>query len=107
MMGLLAGSFEECVNSKGKDPETIKKNVAAFRYLFAHAMPYERGSAAIGEWFEKAIYKHCGYDFSSGSSADLNALTSLSMSDFEGVYLLNAVLTERPPEKPVLPGISK
>ena len=111
MREVVASAFKECIDSKGKDPQVIKEKLAIFRYLFAHATPYMRGSAAVGEWFEKAIYKHCGYDFeyklplsSSGEvtgrpTADLDVLTSLSLSEFMGDYLSKAVLTEISPEK--------
>lgn len=34
----------------------LKERVALFRYLFAHATPFMRGSAAIGEWIEMGLY---------------------------------------------------
>lgn len=88
----LATSFESCLNSDSE--ESLKQNVATFRYLFGHAAPYIRGSAAIAEWIEKAIYlqKEYEFDYTSGS-ADLDAMTSLSLAEFVDTYVSKAILT--------------
>lgn len=68
--------------------ESLVKTMALFRFFFAHAMPFARGSAAIGEWLEKAIYLYHGFiDFEHEKSrlADLEALT-LPLSDYLKEY---------------------
>jgi hypothetical protein len=44
--------------------EALIPLMGEFRFKFALACPFERGSAAIGEWFEKAIYLFKGYELS-------------------------------------------
>ena len=63
----------------------LKNKVALLRYEFSHNMPFQRGSAAIGEWLEIAIYRYHGFTKSHHSKTyltDLEALTSFSLDDF-------------------------
>lgn len=65
----------------------LKDQVALLRYIFAEALPYIRGSAAIGEWLEGAIYgafdKTCTYHPSyTKESVDLVAISTLKYSDY-------------------------
>jgi hypothetical protein len=51
----IAGIFERIIKKEKPDPASLKKDLAEFRYKFAYCMPCERGSAAIGEWFEATM----------------------------------------------------
>lgn len=91
---LLADIFKACLDSDSLT--SLQKNIAIFRYLFAHACPYERGSAAVSEWIEKAIYLYKGYEvqYPEGYRIDLEAMTSLDLSEFVKDYMLN--VTQNP-----------
>jgi hypothetical protein len=85
-----------------KEPDTnrLKKKVAIFRYLLAQATLYQRGSAAIAEWIEKAIYKYHGFNFDykypketlleKKPSGDLDAFTNLHLTKYLNIYMKNA-----------------
>ena len=103
--------FFDCFNcpitADGKAP---KENVAKFRYFFAQASIYSRGSASIGEWIEKAIYKHHRYKFEYNyplldclerPSADLDAFNSFGTTEFKADYCLKAQLELIPKLRPV------
>lgn len=67
----------------------LKEATALFRYYFAHAMPFERGSAAISEWFETAIYHYHNFKrvtYSKDKQVDLEALTTPSLPEFMQKY---------------------
>jgi hypothetical protein len=95
--GSLSSLFSLCIHSKGVSLDVLKERVGVFRYLLAQAAPYQRGSAAIGEWLERGIYQYLGYDFLYRSPVeggrpivDLDALTSLSLSAFLEEYKAKA-----------------
>lgn len=48
----LADRFVACINSK---KVSLISEVAEFRFKFAMIAPIERGSCALGEWFENSI----------------------------------------------------
>jgi Avirulence protein len=77
----IAAVFERAVRSDSSVEKVneLKDQVALTRYLFAHAMPFARGSAAIGEWLEKTIYQYHGYEIERNpkTMGDLEALTTL------------------------------
>jgi hypothetical protein len=94
----IAKIFKESVLwNRDKDSlADLKNKVALLRYEFAHSMPFVRGSAAIAEWLEAAIYHHHGFTefrHSKTSLTDLEALTSLTLEDFmkryESTFLLS------------------
>ncbi len=69
----------------------LKNKVALLRYIFAEAMPYTRGSAAIAEWLEQAIYRAHGYTCTyhpnyPRESVDLVAISNLKYSDYLARY---------------------
>lgn len=70
--------FKEAVLKEGSEIGELQKLVSLFRFVFAHAMPFARGSAAIAEWFERSIYQFNGLKvlFNSNHSIDLEAFTS-------------------------------
>lgn len=64
--------------------------VGAMRYFIAHAMPFKRGSAAVGEWLERIVFGI--HDFSMHmrrpGMVDMEALTeSWNMQEFITNYL--------------------
>ncbi len=67
----------------------FQKLTGAIRYLFAHSMPFFRGSAAVGESQEMVIYKVreilCSHN--PEKSGDLEALTAPLLSRFLKAYL--------------------
>ncbi|MES2199360.1 MAG: hypothetical protein V4489_04250 [Chlamydiota bacterium] len=97
--------FTKCITCKSE--QELKENMAIFRYLFAHMAPYNRGSASIAEWIEKAVYKlKCPKkEFRYGDQpidsnrrplADLDALAELiSLPEFMKDYLSKVVLEEK------------
>ena len=59
--------------------DSLMQMMALFRYEFAHCMPFHRGSAAIAEWMETAIYRYHGFenfDYNPDKMVDLEALIS-------------------------------
>ena len=89
--------FIRCVHSQTQ--QELKGHVAMFRYLFAHAAPYSRGSAMVGELLEKAIYQYHNYKVHYGiesstrrSLADLDALLAFTLQDYMQIYLSKVTL---------------
>ncbi|WP_068468991.1 hypothetical protein [Candidatus Protochlamydia phocaeensis] len=82
--------FEKAMqwDSSTGDRQAFMEQVALIRYLFAHCMPYQRGSAAIGEWLEKLIYQSKGFacEHNSQTLGDMEALAAPLLSDFLKVY---------------------
>lgn len=69
----------------------FRKDVALMRYLLAVATPRIRGSAAIGEWLEGAIYRFHQYGLKyhpsyQRQSVDLDAITAPLFSEFLEKY---------------------
>jgi hypothetical protein len=99
---IIEEQFNRCL-VKENDPTKLKENMAILRYLFSQATFYNRGSAAIAEWVEKAIYKYHGYEFEykypenegveGKPSGDLDAFTSLTLTDYINTYVKKANLT--------------
>ena len=56
----------------------LKRIMALLQYEWAHAMPFKRGSSAIGEWLEMAIYQYHGltWFYRKDKLVNLEALTS-------------------------------
>lgn len=69
--------------AKAKEKEKISstneemfQKIALARYLLAHASPWVRGSAAIGEWMETLVFRALGvlsYPYQPVSNVDLDA----------------------------------
>jgi hypothetical protein len=83
----MAKVFEEMVRWKGKDFFELKKLMALFRYGLV-SMPFARGTAAITEWLESAIYGYHKIQFQSDEwrMADLEAYVHPFFSDFLKAY---------------------
>lgn len=54
----IARLFKTAIEWDRQDQQELIKTMALFNYLFAHAMPFERGSASICEWLEMSIYEY-------------------------------------------------
>lgn len=63
MLQDVARVFKEAIlwNPNTDDVKTLKDRVALITYELSHAMPFYRGSAAIAEWIEMAIYQYHGF----------------------------------------------
>ncbi len=96
---LVEQSLEQCATlfqeaatwTPSQEVSALKEKVALFRYLFAQATPFIRGSAAIGEWIEMSLYASHGYDayrIQKGHhlSGDLAAFTTSLFSDYLTYY---------------------
>ncbi|MBS0585350.1 MAG: hypothetical protein JSR76_03495 [Verrucomicrobia bacterium] len=75
----------------------LKNRVSLLSYTFSHTMPFVRGSAAIQEWLRAAIFRSHGLEmtYNRDASADLDALTALSLGDFVTVHNRNTTLARR------------
>lgn len=82
----IAKVFEQAIVSF--EPSEIQEQLSLFRYLFAHACPFWRGSGAIAEWLEKAVYRYHVLEITNEPSfrADLEAL-SLPYDRFKERYI--------------------
>lgn len=80
---------------KATEERELIQSVGMMRFLFAHACPYYRGSAAIGEWLEQVVYQFKGHrlTFASDYKGDLEALTSFRAEEFMAKYQETTALT--------------
>ncbi len=83
----IASIFEQAMrwNKERQNKDDLMKQVGKMRYLFAHCMPFYRGSAAIGEWLETAIYHSLGFKhfcIDQNTLMDLEALTAFYEDNF-------------------------
>lgn len=102
----IADLFAEAVLAANEDREAMQKNVGLMRYYLAHAMPWARGSAAIGEALEGAVYNACGFNVlhNPDMSVDLEALSIPEISAFMKKYplmvqIIPSLVAEVPEEK--------
>jgi hypothetical protein len=70
---------------RSQNIQDLKNNVGLIRYLFAHAMPFNRGSASIAEWLEKLIYRVHQFDCQHVTSTmgDMEAFVAPLWSTFQ------------------------
>ncbi|MDR3476819.1 MAG: hypothetical protein P4M14_02160 [Gammaproteobacteria bacterium] len=87
MLASMAKQFEKIINWNGANQDELQNMIALFQYEFSHAMPFMRGSAAVGEWFETAMYRFHGLEASYNNQHHINleALVS-SLKDFVQRY---------------------
>lgn len=106
MLECIAKEFEKIINWNGRNQDELKDMIALFQYEFSHAMPFIRGSAAIGEWFETAMYRFHGLEESYNNQYHINleALVS-SLKDFVQKYPSLIKLEKLP--TPDMPSASK
>lgn len=84
----IAKVFKKAVEWKPEEGlEALTRLIAEITYLFSHAMPLKRGSAAVGEWLEMAIYQYHGFNikYAEGICVNMEALT-LSYKEFIEKY---------------------
>lgn len=85
----IAKIFAKALQWDRKDQRELLHQMALMRYLFAHAMPFSRGSSAIGEWMEVAMFRTLGFskfDYNLDRHIDLEALSSISLSQYTKKY---------------------
>jgi len=77
-----------CKAIQCNDLENLIPLMGEFRFKFAFACPYQRGSASIAEWFEKAIYLSKDYELSykDGHQIDLKAFETPCLPPFLEKY---------------------
>lgn len=95
--------MEACYSWRQHDgKEELKERVAILRYLLAVSSPYKRGSAAIAEFIEKAIYEYHGFGFEykyprfsiKKPAADLDAYVCFTLEEFILTYKSKAIVLE-------------
>ena len=99
MLNEIAILFTACLRWTAADGiDSLKDRVALWGYLFSHSMPFARGSAAIRDWLETALYRSLGYDctYHKDYARDWDALTSLSFEESLESYRRRITLTDRP-----------
>ena len=86
LMPHIAHQFEKILQMSSDDPHLMRE-MAFFQYLMAHACPFLRGSAAICEWFEMALFATHGFQvqYKPETCINLEALTT-ALPDFVESY---------------------
>ena len=87
MLQEMASAFQKAVLWDRRDLFELKKLMALFRYGLV-CMPFARGTAAITEWLEAALYEYHGVQFQCDRDRmiDLEAYVHPFFSDFLEVY---------------------
>lgn len=83
----IAHLFEQAIRWDRADQQELIDIMAQINYKWAHAMPYIRGSAAIMEWIEQAVYAFHDLDvqYVKDKSINMEALTN-SWPEFAHSY---------------------
>ena len=81
----IAKIFKRAVEWDGKEISRLQQDVAELEYLFSHCAPFARGSMAISEWIEMAIYESHGFEIKYKLPVNLEALT-LPFQEFVEKY---------------------
>ena len=94
----IAAIFKQAIEWDRGSLKTLQNHVALFQYELAHAMPLIRGSAAVSEWFEMAIYRFHGFNltYHPKKMVNLEALTLLPkpfVDSYEGMLELDAIVS--------------
>jgi hypothetical protein len=92
MLHAIAKIFKNTILIDHKNVKSLIAHVALFQYEFAHAMPFSRGSAAVSEWFERAIFMYHGFDVSYNQKKMVN-LEALSTPANEFVSNYSSMIT--------------
>lgn len=82
MLNEISKLFKKIIEWDKQDKKKLINDMAMFRYLFSHCMPFSRGSAAVAEWLETAIYTYHGFRVNVDGLLDLEAFSSLTLSEF-------------------------
>jgi hypothetical protein len=77
MLKEAARLFKSALTCDRADLKTLKGRVALWTTVFDNAMPFDRGSSAVSEWFQQAIYRALGYrlTYKPGKLVNLEVLT--------------------------------
>ncbi len=77
--------FAKAVLSNNKE---LKDCIGLFRAYFTHPMPFNRGSAAVAEYFETLLYHYQGIQltYNNNKMVDLEAFTTPLLADFMAEY---------------------
>jgi Avirulence protein len=83
----IANIFKQAIEWKSGETQELINLVGLINYLLAHTMPFKRGSAAIAEWLEMAIYRYHGLElqYDTKYSINMEALT-LPLDEFIDKY---------------------
>lgn len=76
-MKKVASLFGRVMKLRNPFLQELQSRITEMQYPFAHAMPFDRGTAAAMEWMEMAIYRYYGYHvaYEEQSCFNLEALT--------------------------------
>lgn len=87
MLADIAKVFKQAILCHTNDLNSLKQHMALFKYQFSHAKPFFRGSAAISEWMERAVYAYQGYAviYNNNKMPSFEARTS-SLKEFADNY---------------------
>lgn len=90
----IAQIFKQALECDRNAIEELKTLSAKFQYRIADTMPFRRGSAAVSEIFERAIYRYHQYrlEYNPDCWVNLEAITSLE-DDFISEYGSMIILT--------------
>lgn len=77
----IATLFKKAIELDKENLQELIEIVSHINYLFSHAMPFDRGSAAIGEWIESIIFRYHGYDVTYNSEVNINMEALISPLD--------------------------
>ncbi len=68
----IASLFKTAIELDKENLQELIEISGHLNYLFSHAMPFDRGSAAIGEWIETIIFRYHGYDVAYNNEVNIN-----------------------------------
>ena len=85
MLEEIAKVFDRVIRRDKQELPALQRDIALMEYEFAHAMPFARGSMAISEWIEMAIYESHGFEIKYKLPVNLEALT-LPFQEFVEKY---------------------
>ena len=100
--------FSDIITWKTTDMlSSLKEKIGLLQYLFAHAMPYDRGSEAISEWLESALYRYHGYSLNrkKGKRVNLYAF-ALDPHQFIQQYPSMITVNKTPAESAIMTDIA-
>ncbi len=80
--------FDRVANSQKLETPRLIQEVVEFRYRFSLIMPFKRGSAAIGEWFESTMTRVSGSQIERPEEicGDLQAFVDMTLEKFKENY---------------------
>lgn len=80
--------FAKAILWNRQEVKELKEYVGLLRAYFAHACCFERGSSAVGEYFETMLYHYQGFclHYSNKKLVDLEAFTTPLLSQFMANY---------------------